>query len=88
MNQLHKSLSRYTFGFFDLTSRYCGWAASQASSQGDLLILAILPSIAAAILIWILPTWIAMPITVALLFPPLHALALLLRETMQRPGQR
>lgn len=88
MDKLFKVLNRYTFGFFNLTSGYCNWAARHASNQGELVMLALAPGVVAGLLIWILPNWIAKPLAFILIVPFLHVAFLVVRELVQRSKEQ
>lgn len=84
MDKFFEFLNRYTFGFFNVTSAYCDWASRQATTQGELVMMALAPGVVAVLLLWVLPSWLAIPLAVVLVLPFLHIAVLVVRAMVQK----
>ena len=68
----HEFMRKYAWGFFEAIEGYSKWAASQAKNQSDLFLLTLGPIGLLGLLVWLLPKWLGLAITLILLAPMLY----------------
>lgn len=68
----HEFMRKYAWGFFEAVEDYCKWAESQAKNQSDLFFLTLGPIGFVCLLIWLLPKWLGLAISLILLAPMLY----------------
>jgi hypothetical protein len=68
----HEFMQKYSERFFDAVQGYSEWAASQAKNQSDLLLLTLGPIGLLGLLVWLLPKWLGLVVSLVLLAPMLY----------------